>query len=98
MRTHLTPLLLAALLALGLAGTAHASVGQFSIVQDDDQLLHRGDAAREEALSRMQALGVDVVRVTVLWKDLAPQRRSARFHGENPSSYPRRRWVPFDRL
>jgi hypothetical protein len=50
---------------------AQASPEQVSVMMDDDQLLYRTDAARGRALVMMKSLGVDVVRATVLWKNVA---------------------------
>jgi hypothetical protein len=46
---------------------AQANETQFSIMMDDDLLIYRDDATRDNALRRMKTLGADVVRVTVLW-------------------------------
>ncbi|MDQ3677973.1 MAG: hypothetical protein M3401_14460 [Actinomycetota bacterium] len=66
-------LLLAAVLLAGLCwpAAAPASVDQESIMMDDDQLLYRGDHRRAQTLVRMKQLGVDSVRVTVLWQYVA---------------------------
>jgi len=55
------------LLTLGVS-SAQASPEQASIMMDDDQLLYRTDATRARTLVAMKSLGVEVVRVTVLWK------------------------------
>ena len=66
-----------ALLALALlAGTAQAGPRQISMMQDDDLLLYRDAATRDAALAQMRALGVDRVRVTVLWSVAARGVRS----------------------
>jgi hypothetical protein len=65
-------LALAALLLLTLCvSPAQAGPEQASVMMDDDQLLYRGDSARGRALVTMKNLGVDSVRVTVLWKTVA---------------------------
>jgi hypothetical protein len=58
------------LLTVGLS-SAQASPDQASLMMDDDQLLYRSDAVRARTLVSMKKLGVDVVRVTVLWKTVA---------------------------
>jgi hypothetical protein len=67
------------ILALGLsallAPAAHASPAQTSIMMDDDLLLYRDDSTAARALTQMKSLGVDVVRVTVLWKVVAENAR-----------------------
>jgi hypothetical protein len=100
-----TRLALAALAALLLAApaAAHASPSQVSIMMDDDRLLYRGDDVRDQTMKRMKELGVDVVRVTVLWSVVAekarstPQRRR-QFVATNPRTYPTLNWDRYDRL
>src|SRR4051794_19481854 len=67
---RLLPTLLV-LVALLLPAGAHAGPQQLSVMMDDDSLVYRGDAARDRALKLMKALGVDEVRVTVLWSVVA---------------------------
>ena len=64
------------ILALGLGAllapaAAHASPAQTSIMMDDDLLVYRDDSTAAATLTRMKSLGVDTVRVTVLWKTVA---------------------------
>jgi hypothetical protein len=82
---------------------AHASENQISIMMDDDMLLYRGDAARDQTLALMKGLGVDYVRVTVLWNVVAEnarstRRRRARFKGDQPGTYPAGNWDRYDNL
>src|SRR3954466_8667701 len=73
-----------------LPAAAHASPTQASIMQDDDELVYRDDATRDRALQRMKALGVDVVRATVLWRNVGQRlsRKAARRRNlRNPRSY-----------
>lgn len=90
-------LLLALVLVLAAAGClaapATANRSQLSIMQDDDELLYRGDARRDAALDRMRFLGVDVIRVTVLWELVG--RRTSR---SRPTAFGRVAWDPYDRL
>jgi hypothetical protein len=100
--------LLLALLLVALAVPATAQANQsamFSIMMDDDQLLYRGDNARDAAMKRMKALGVDYVRVTVLWSVVAEYAKRDRrgklrrhFKPEDPSTYPKGNWDRYDRL
>jgi hypothetical protein len=81
--------------------TAHASQNQLSIMQDDDQLVYRDDATRDRALTRMKALGVDVVRVTVLWRNVASRvtaSQARRRDLRNPKSYGVAIWNRYDNL
>lgn len=50
---------------------AQASPTQQSIMMDDDLLVYRDDATAAKTLTQMKSLGVDTVRVTVLWKTVA---------------------------
>jgi hypothetical protein len=70
--------LLGAALAIAVAffpAAAAASPTQLSIMMDDDLLLYRDDSTTVRALTRMQAMGVDAVRVTVLWRTIAESAR-----------------------
>ena len=98
-----TRLVLATLLALIclLPATAQASESQVSIMMDDDQLLDRGDQVRDETMTRMRQLGVDVVRVTVLWSVVAERTTKRGMRGSrasSPARYPVRNWDRYDRL
>ena len=66
-------------------------------MMDDDHLLYRGDDMRDATLTQMKELGVDVVRVTVLWsvdrQQGAPRRQgagsaSSKLGADNPKAYP----------
>jgi hypothetical protein len=100
--TRLVVAALAALL-LALPAAATASPAQQSMMMDDDLLLYRGDAVRDQTMKRMKDIGVDVVRVTVLWNVVAdrarstPQRRR-RFDPRRPNTYPHANWDKYDRL
>lgn len=100
-------LLLLAALTAGTVATAPAQAGpaMFSVMMDDDQLLYRGDNVRDASLRRMKNLGVDYVRVTVLWEVVAENarfdrrgRKRARFRADDPSTYPKGNWDRYDRL
>ena len=105
MRRLLLPLLLALALA-GLAAPVTASAGpelMLSVMMDDDHLLYRGDQVRDDALRRMSRLGVDYVRVTVLWNVVAEnakkgKARRKRFKPDDPHTYPAGNWDRYDRL
>jgi hypothetical protein len=71
MSTTFRSIVLALLLGAVLAPAAHASSSQMSIMMDDDLLVYRNDSVAARALTQMKSLGVDTVRVTVLWKVVA---------------------------
>ena len=96
-------LVAAALVAcvLAPAAAAHASATQVSIMQDDDQLVYRDDATRDRALDEMKALGVDVVRATVLWRNVAAgvsRNAAARKDLASPRAYGVAVWNRYDNL
>jgi hypothetical protein len=68
------------------APTAHASGTQESIFQDDDRLLHSTPEGADATLAELRDLGVDRIRLSVIWKDLAPAHSG--FDGADPSAYP----------
>jgi hypothetical protein len=73
-----------------------------SMFQDDDHLVYTSTAGAINTLDRLQRLGVDSLRVTVLWKAIAPAPTAsavpAGFDATNPASYPAAAWAPYDRL
>src|SRR3954454_3112851 len=90
-----------AALALALPAAAQASENQISIMQDDDALVYGGDAKRDATLTRMKALGVDAVRVTVLWKNVGSRvtaSQARRRDLRKPRSYGVAIWNQYDNL
>ncbi|WP_205698395.1 hypothetical protein [Conexibacter sp. SYSU D00693] len=85
---------------------AEAKPNLFSVMMDDDVLVYRDDTTRDRALQRMQSLGVDVVRVTLLWSVVADEardtkakdRRFKQLKASNPKAYPKLNWDRYDRL
>jgi hypothetical protein len=77
-------LIFVAIMALA-APAAHASGQQAVIAQDDARMLGHPEATAAEFAS----LGVDVVKIQLLWSDVAPAGSSkpAGFDGANPASY-----------
>jgi hypothetical protein len=68
-------IILALVLGALLAPAAQASPQQTSIMMDDDLLVYRDDSTAARALTQMKSLGVDTIRVTVLWKVVAESAR-----------------------
>jgi hypothetical protein len=85
---------------------ARANDQLVSIMMDDDQMVYRDDEARNRALKRMKALGVDYVRVTLLWSVVADgaratkalDKRFRKLKADNPKAYPKLNWDRYDRL
>lgn len=87
------------LLALALAPAAHAAGGQESILQDDNLLLYRGDAASTRTLTEAAALGFDRVRLSVHWRSIAPaQRAGLTGPATDPASYEAAAFDKFDHV
>ena len=87
----------AATLAL-LAGPASAAVRE-STIQDDARLLDGSAAERRATLDEMKALGADRVRVTVIWRRLAPapdSRARPGFDASDPAAYPEGVFADYD--
>jgi Cellulase (glycosyl hydrolase family 5) len=93
---------LAVLAALALPAAAMASSTQESTFSDDDLLVRGSPATQARALDTMKALGADRVRVTLVWRLVAPDpagaQRPANFDATNPAAYPAGAWDRYDRL
>jgi len=93
---------LVALLALALlpAARAAASASQLTIVQDDKELVSAGSAHRGVRLDELKALGVDVVKIRIDWRGVAPSPRSKNkpqgFSGEDSREYQAGIWANYD--
>jgi hypothetical protein len=94
-------LLAATLLALfaGPAAQALASSTQEATFQDDNHLIYSPHAEVRRTLDTLQGLGVDRLRITVLWKAVAPSpdsRVRPAFDAADPAAYPPGAWDRFD--
>jgi len=73
-----------------------------SIFQDDQYLLYEPPAIVEKTLDALAALGVDRVRLTVLWSVIAPDPDSTSpppgFVASDPADYPAANWARYDRV
>jgi hypothetical protein len=93
----------AAILVVVLApGSGAAPRKLESIFQDDQRLIDSPTPIVVRTLDTLASLGVDRIRVTVVWWALAPghdsPRRPARFNAADPAAYPPGAWAPYDRL
>jgi hypothetical protein len=71
------------------AAPAAAATGQFTTVEDPAYLLGT-EAVRQQTLSELQSLGVQAVRVTLYWEDVAPSPDATRrpaFSQTDPGAY-----------
>ena len=91
--------LLACLLAAALAPAASAPAALQTVVQDDAQLLHRPPDQVAASVARLQALGVDRVRISANWsvltRDADSEARPA-FDATDPAAYEQERWRGLD--
>jgi len=73
-----------------------------SMFQDDQYLLYEPAPTVIRTLDRLHSLGVDSIRVQVLWGAIAPDPTAtampAGFDATNPAAYPAGGWLPYDRL
>ena len=73
----------------GHATPAHASTGQFTSVEDPAYLLG-SETVRQQTLTELQSLGVQAIRMTMYWEDVAPDPDATRrpaFDQTDPASY-----------
>jgi hypothetical protein len=81
---------LALALVLCLPGVALARSTQRTLFEAPRELLGGDPALRQATLDRIQALGVDEVRIVMYWKDVAPRPASREvpgFHEVDPAAY-----------
>ena len=89
--------------------SARAQHAPESIFQDDDHLIYADSGTVSQTLSTLAALGVDRIRVTIQWNDIAPQPGSttepAGFNASDPAAYTDPAyggspgvWDPYDRI
>jgi hypothetical protein len=83
---------LAAIAALPTYASARST--QFSIIQDDARVIASGDGTRNATLDEMRALGADVVKISISWRDLANGGKPA--NPDDPNAYPAAKWQPYD--
>lgn len=90
--------------SLGLpSGQALAPGRSFgSMFQDDPHLVLTSSTQTViRTLDTLKRLGVNQIRATVVWKDVAPDAFSStapHFNASNPAAYPAAGWARFDRL
>src|SRR4051794_27110531 len=73
-----------------LPAEAQASRSQESLFQDDAGLVFTTAAKRDRTLDEMKALGVDVVRLNVIWNRYAPspqKKTRPSFDPTDPNAY-----------
>lgn len=78
-----------------------ASSTETSMLMDDDQLIYVGQQHMTQTLERLASLGVDVVKVSVVWQLIAPSPFSSQrphFDATDPTAYPHGAWNRYDEL
>ena len=95
-------LVLGCLLAALLTAPASAASDLESTFQDDNELLYVAPEALRANLDTLRSLGADRLRVTVLWKEIAPNggsySRPPGFDASDPGGYPAASFERYDRL
>src|SRR3954454_10506899 len=96
----LTLALIAMAAALMSPASASAARGQLTMMEDSTQLLTLDGAARDFTLDKFKALGTNIVKVRVEWRDIAPDPSSRRkptgFDATDPNAYPEGAWAALD--
>lgn len=90
---------IAAIAALLAPSQVLASHSQEMILQDDQALIYSSPDQVIATLKNLKNLGVDRVRVSVVWSLIAPQASSSRrpkFDATNPAAYPAGSWYRYD--
>ncbi len=85
----------------GLAGSARADTTEQSILMDDNAFIYSSAAQVEQNLEQVAALGVDTIKVSMVWSLVAPDPNSATepdFNASNPADYPAGAWNRYDLL
>ena len=78
---------IACALALAAAAPAGASPTQEALIQDDDQFLYNGPQRADESLDLVADLGVEWVRASIHWRNVAPDRREDLPDPTDPAGY-----------
>ncbi|HEX8067058.1 MAG TPA: hypothetical protein VF520_11070 [Thermoleophilaceae bacterium] len=83
-----------------LPAAAPAAPSQPTMVQDDPELTRSTPEHRAVRLDELKGIGVDIVKVRIDWRDLAPSptatSKPSGFNGEDPAEYPEVKWRPYD--
>ena len=92
-----------AVCALFCALPAHAlaSATEQSILMDDNHLIYASPSEMYHTLEQAKALGIDRIKVSMVWYLVAPKDRSKKaphFDATNPAAYPPGAWERYDFL
>ncbi|HEY1592682.1 MAG TPA: hypothetical protein VGF81_12880 [Solirubrobacteraceae bacterium] len=93
---------LVVVMACALPSHAFASSTQQTSLLDDDQLIYVPTQHMLQTLTTLHTLGVDTVKVSLVWQLIAPNanstKRPANFDATNPADYPPGAWSRWDTL
>ncbi len=87
--------------SLAIAATASARRSMPTMIQDDKVLVGGDQAQRDARLDEIKSLGVDIVKVRVDWRSIAPDSTSTtkpNFDAKDPAAYPAGAWAPYDAI
>ena len=91
-----------AVFEFALPSPARASGNQVSMLLDDDQLIYTSTQHMVQTLDTLHSLGIDVVKVSMVWQLVAPNAGSSQrppgFDATNPAAYPPGAWSRWDTL
>jgi hypothetical protein len=79
------------------AAPALAAHDQISLIEDEKLMLESGAYRQAQALDEARALGADVVRANVIWRQYAPRANRTK-RPKHPNRYPARRFGMLDSL
>ncbi|HEY2159891.1 MAG TPA: hypothetical protein VGH24_01170 [Solirubrobacteraceae bacterium] len=88
-------------LMCALPAHAPASTTQRTSLLDDDQLIYVPTQHMVQTLQTLHSLGVDTVKVSLVWQLIAPNANSTQrpnFDATNPAAYPPGAWSRWDTL
>jgi hypothetical protein len=91
------------MLALALVLPAHAlaSGSMDSSLMDDQELIYSAPAQVQQAMDQIAALGVNRIKVSMVWSLVAPDPYSTQrpnFDATDPNAYPQGNWTRYDTL
>ncbi len=86
----------------GLPAHALASSNEQSAIQDDNHLIYAPPVSVAQTMEKIASLGVDYVKVSVVWSAVAPNWNSSHapkgFNATNPADYPYGAWARYDEI
>lgn len=81
------------------ARPASASNAQLSVIEDSARVLSPDSVTRDAALDEMHSLDADIVKVPVIWRNVAPRgtsKKKPRGDLSDPAEYPAASWAVLD--